>query len=281
MEGRELRRSVTLSDQLSVDDSSRLGDLLKIREEEETRFSLRESLIVGPVVTCEKEEDSAADGGDGNGGRTLLDIILQEHEVNGVAEDGNSSSSAEWKTLRDHFLLHSDGASSRCQLRSSSNPVRDNSGHLIPAAASSESNYNSDLADPQPTDVAAVAPTEVLTASELNNADDSAVAEGEEEGVEEPGRVSLMALLEQTDRQWGGSGREGLSPLATAAEDEEDSGGGGAMSYMCCVCMVRHKGAAFIPCGHTFCRTCSRELWLGRGSCPLCNRQILEVLDIF
>ncbi|MCO5613395.1 hypothetical protein L7F22_067671 [Adiantum nelumboides] len=50
---------------------------------------------------------------------------------------------------------------------------------------------------------------------------------------------------------------------------------------MCCVCMVGLKGAAFIPCGHTFCRKCSRELWKGRGTCPLCNRYIREILDIF
>ncbi|CAN1842000.1 hypothetical protein LINPERHAP1_LOCUS36700 [Linum perenne] len=35
--------------------------------------------------------------------------------------------------------------------------------------------------------------------------------------------------------------------------------------------MVRHKGAALIPCGHTFCRLCSRELWVQRGNCPLNN----------
>ncbi|KAI5058882.1 hypothetical protein GOP47_0027052 [Adiantum capillus-veneris] len=50
---------------------------------------------------------------------------------------------------------------------------------------------------------------------------------------------------------------------------------------MCCVCMVGLKGAAFIPCGHTFCRRCSRELWRGRGTCPLCNRYIREILDIY
>ncbi|KAK8711845.1 hypothetical protein V6N13_147105 [Hibiscus sabdariffa] len=49
----------------------------------------------------------------------------------------------------------------------------------------------------------------------------------------------------------------------------------------CCVCMERKKGAAFIPCGHTFCRVCSREVWLNRGSCPVCNRSILDILDIF
>lgn len=50
---------------------------------------------------------------------------------------------------------------------------------------------------------------------------------------------------------------------------------------LCCVCMVGLKGAAFVPCGHTFCRKCSRGLWRGRGSCPLCNSYIREILDIY
>ncbi|PIA36880.1 hypothetical protein AQUCO_03200089v1 [Aquilegia coerulea] len=74
-----------------------------------------------------------------------------------------------------------------------------------------------------------------------------------------PFRISLMKLLEQSDGVDEGVGNDG----------------------MCCVCMGRRKGAAFIPCGHTFCRVCSRELWLNRGSCPICNRLILEILDIF
>ncbi|KAF3451783.1 hypothetical protein FNV43_RR07879 [Rhamnella rubrinervis] len=87
----------------------------------------------------------------------------------------------------------------------------------------------------------------------------------------EPGtplRVSLMRLLEETD---GGD----------AAEKEGVVLGAVGNDSVCCVCMGRKKGAAFIPCGHTFCRVCSRELWLNRGSCPLCNRSILEILDIF
>ncbi|KAA8515562.1 hypothetical protein F0562_018827 [Nyssa sinensis] len=81
-----------------------------------------------------------------------------------------------------------------------------------------------------------------------------------------PFRVSLMRLLEETD---------GVD------EETEIEGKGVGFDSMCCVCMGRKKGAAFIPCGHTFCRVCSRELWLNRGSCPLCNRLILEILDIF
>ncbi|KAG5622956.1 hypothetical protein H5410_008174 [Solanum commersonii] len=78
-----------------------------------------------------------------------------------------------------------------------------------------------------------------------------------------PYRVSLMRLLEETNG-W---------------DEKEELGVGN--DTVCCVCMGRKKGAAFIPCGHTYCRVCSRELWLNRGCCPLCNRSILEILDIY
>nr|XP_016451854.1 PREDICTED: uncharacterized protein LOC107776466 [Nicotiana tabacum]XP_016451855.1 PREDICTED: uncharacterized protein LOC107776466 [Nicotiana tabacum] len=81
-----------------------------------------------------------------------------------------------------------------------------------------------------------------------------------------PARMSLMRLLEETEIYEG-----------ELMEKEEGVGG----ETVCCVCMQRKKGAAFIPCGHTFCRVCSRELWVNRGCCPLCNRSILEILDIY
>ncbi|CAN4116687.1 unnamed protein product [Withania somnifera] len=81
-----------------------------------------------------------------------------------------------------------------------------------------------------------------------------------------PTRMSLMRLLEETEVYEG----------ELLMEDE-----GVGSDSVCCVCMRRKKGAAFIPCGHTFCRVCSRELWVNRGCCPLCNRSILEILDIY
>lgn len=84
-----------------------------------------------------------------------------------------------------------------------------------------------------------------------------------------PSRMSLMRLLHETDGEdlEKGNGEKVVAGVGSDA--------------VCCVCMGRKKGAAFIPCGHTFCRVCSRELWLNRGSCPLCNRPIIEILDIF
>ncbi|MCO5577969.1 hypothetical protein L7F22_031806 [Adiantum nelumboides] len=49
------------------------------------------------------------------------------------------------------------------------------------------------------------------------------------------------------------------------------------LQLLCCVCMERHKGAAIIPCGHTFCRSCPKHL----TACPLCKSPIVQVLDIF
>ncbi|XP_073302298.1 probable E3 ubiquitin-protein ligase LUL4 [Primulina huaijiensis] len=82
-----------------------------------------------------------------------------------------------------------------------------------------------------------------------------------------PLRMSLMRLLEETEC------------CDEGRKDELEDGGG--CDRVCCVCMGRKKGAAFIPCGHTFCIVCSRELWLNRGSCPLCNRSIVEILYIY
>ncbi|KAL5700068.1 hypothetical protein ACHQM5_025567 [Ranunculus cassubicifolius] len=81
-----------------------------------------------------------------------------------------------------------------------------------------------------------------------------------------PGTISLIRLIDETD----GADEEREREKVEAGNDS-----------MCCVCMGRKKGAAFIPCGHTFCRVCSREIWLNRGTCPLCNRSIVEILDIF
>ncbi|CAL5073467.1 unnamed protein product [Urochloa decumbens] len=96
-------------------------------------------------------------------------------------------------------------------------------------------------------------------------------------------RVSLMALLERTEQQWAARAGGGHWKRVGADDEEaeEKEKGGGGVGGRCCVCVARGKGAAFIPCGHTFCRACARELRAGRGRCPLCNAAIREVLNLF
>ncbi|XP_041008795.1 E3 ubiquitin-protein ligase RNF8-like [Juglans microcarpa x Juglans regia] len=96
-------------------------------------------------------------------------------------------------------------------------------------------------------------------------------------------RMSLMDLMDynMADEEEEEEPEEEEEEEEVEVEEEESESGEGGVEHKCCVCMVRHKGAAFIPCGHTFCRLCSRELMVGRGNCPLCNRFITEILDIF
>ncbi|KAG5017827.1 hypothetical protein AAZX31_08G340700 [Glycine max] len=110
---------------------------------------------------------------------------------------------------------------------------------------------------------------------------EAAAQEAEEAEEQAPVMMSLMDLLEETDREMGLEGSRYILSDDDEDEDEDDDGGEGSMEHTCCVCMVRHKAAAFIPCGHTFCRMCSRELMVSRGNCPRCNNFILEILDIF
>ncbi|CAN1181942.1 hypothetical protein LINPERPRIM_LOCUS40591 [Linum perenne] len=137
---------------------------------------------------------------------------------------------------------------------------------------------------------------EAIAAQEAAELAAAAAAEEEEEygdALEVGDRasgISLMDLLEETDREMGVEGaryvveEEEEDGNNYCDEEEYDDGGGGGgrggTEHACCVCMVRHKGAALIPSCHTFCRLCSRELWVQRGNCPLCNGFILEILDI-
>ncbi|KAJ4842892.1 hypothetical protein Tsubulata_013849 [Turnera subulata] len=97
---------------------------------------------------------------------------------------------------------------------------------------------------------------------------------------------TLVRLIEETD----GVDLRKKKNERKDNKDDNDNGvgvgvgvgvGGNEGDWMCCVCMERSKGAAFVPCGHTFCRVCSRELWVNRGSCPICNRSVVQILDIF
>ncbi|XP_038984303.1 uncharacterized protein LOC108511419 [Phoenix dactylifera] len=292
MEGTELRRSMTLSEQLAVEDSP--------------------NPPTAPTGVAEKREAFAAESGPGSVSHwNLMDIIKEEHDVNGGAGAGIN-----WKSLKERLRLHRTGAGAvwatpsghPCPIsdpevvvsvrpnpaatlgRSISRSVSIRNAEITFRGSASRrgaivSDYNPPAAAARGTAEEEDSPAsggsrggeEELEGCEGSNR--SGAGEAEAAAAEQPVTISLMALLEQTDR-WGGEGEE-----ASAAEEEEvaEDGEGdvGGMYYVCCVCMVRHKGAAFIPCGHTFCRLCSRELWVSGGNCPLCNGFIFEILDIF
>ncbi|KAL3688908.1 hypothetical protein R1sor_015217 [Riccia sorocarpa] len=110
---------------------------------------------------------------------------------------------------------------------------------------------------------------------------------------EDPQRMPLMSLLQQEESEtvllWSArrstsssAGPENTSSPESADElTEEPVIIDGEMDHVCCICMVGTKGAAFIPCGHTFCRQCTRKLRRERETCPICNCEIDGVLKIY
>lgn len=240
--------------------SNHLGELLRLRQEEDSGEDHGRGFIagqtLGSVINADKTDYP-----------TLLDVLRQ---------DSSGNSKKKWKGFKEKLRLRRGGAAwcsaSRMLI---SDVVMNNtilSNRMIMGRGEMPENLsrigrNSEMVSPE-NDV---------------TPEGTAVVVAEEGGEEGPARLSLMALLESEMEM--GFETEFIIDDEVAEDDgdmEGDSGGAGEMNGGgCCVCMVRNKGSAFIPCGHTFCRSCSRELWVKRGNCPLCNTKILEILDIF
>ncbi|KAK9069361.1 hypothetical protein SSX86_011264 [Deinandra increscens subsp. villosa] len=211
--------------------------------------------------------------------RTLLDLIRDDQTY------GRESKNA-WKMFREKLRLR--------LLRSACTTAVPTLASHVHIAAAGNRTDTTRLISP-PVDIASSVPdtqTENVE-TELPVEEQTLTEEGGGGGGDggEPAavRMSLMSLLEVEGSAYlagedDDDDEEKAEEEAAAIEVSGGGGGGGGGGYKynyCCVCMVRHKGAAFIPCGHTFCRLCSRELFVKRASCPLCNNFIVEILDIF
>lgn len=245
------RLRVTLLDRMSTVENGRSSVTLEDVLMAETS-SFRQPIITPPSPARNHSNSS------------LLDVMRRERRRDKTA----------WKLLRDKLRLKrtATGWISSNLIPSLDNPI------LTPDNNSNRFNRLGYLLSNSETN---------QTNSDVSNEGrirlGTVLAEERALSVLQPPRMSLMELLEDNDGQmYDVSERE----EAEEAEERDCCGGGGetvaaAAELGCCVCMVRSKGAAFIPCGHTFCRLCSRELWVQRGNCPLCNTSILQVLDIF
>ncbi|XP_004516309.1 uncharacterized protein [Cicer arietinum] len=239
----EGRRRITLYDQMKSGNTSN------------NRSSLASLILNDAVLTNQKTPN-----------QTLLDII-QEHEPNNVVNNNNNTKDRKsWKAFKELLRLkrHNSDESTH-QQHNESDAVGEDPGNSNPPEF---------LAG-------GVAGGESSDEEENNTVNNSETVQGS---------MSLMDLLEETEVDLDGSSDvddgddvddEYYKKRVEEEEEEGEGEGNVPVEHNCCVCMVRHKGAAFIPCGHTFCRMCSREIWVSRGNCPLCNNSILEILDIF
>lgn len=230
--------------------------------------------------------------------RTLLDIIQDDQDP--LGEDGGQS----WRHLTERLRLSSSGSGWTSTAPNVTVNNNDGENRMMSRRISS---FSSDSTERNISAVSRRSTERAIgrfehTSSFLpmrrsqtqigadNNHNSNEVQGGGADAAEveqqqySAGRVSLMTLLAETDAHLGLT--DGSIYMLEEEEkgidlDEVTGGGSGGGDYNCCVCMIRRKGAAFIPCGHTFCRLCSRQLLVERRNCPLCNSPIHEILDIF
>ncbi|KAK1426932.1 hypothetical protein QVD17_15612 [Tagetes erecta] len=111
------------------------------------------------------------------------------------------------------------------------------------------------------------------------NEGDHAAEDEQKQAAGEP--MSLMSLLStdgshyvEDEEEYHEEHHEEPEEAAGVDEDTGDC-------QICCGCKAKHKGTAFGPCGHTFCKQCTKELHISKGNCSACNDFILEILDLF
>lgn len=241
--------------------SNHLGELLRLRQEEDSGDDHSRTLIsgqtLGSVINADKTNYP-----------TLLDVLRQ---------DSGGNNKKKWKGFKEKLRLRRGGAAWCSASRM-----------LISDVVMNNTILNTRMImgrGEMPENLSRIGRSSEMVAPENDVTPEStAVVVAEEGGEEGPARLSLMALLESEMEMGFETDYVVDDEVVEDDGDVEDGGGAGEMNGGgggCCVCMVRDKGSAFIPCGHTFCRLCSRELWVKRGNCPLCNTKILEILDIF
>ncbi|KAK7382685.1 hypothetical protein VNO80_01659 [Phaseolus coccineus] len=264
----ESRQRITLYDQMTAGNGNNRNN-----SSSSSRDSLA-SLMLDDVVFNKTEAEASRDL---SRSRTLQDIIREE-KPNGDAKDRNS-----WKAFKEKLRLkRAIGlAWSSATSYSNNSNNNDNDDGILP-----QIRLHSDHAVTQQNDVVVEDADDSDPIARFGSPTENTAAGGDssegENNQEAAVGVSLMDLLEEAEQEldlYRVSDDDVVADFEKREEDEEEKEG--LVEYNCCVCMVRHKGAAFIPCGHTFCRMCSREIWASRGNCPLCNNLILEILDIF
>ncbi|EOA34420.1 hypothetical protein CARUB_v10021950mg [Capsella rubella] len=211
----------------------------------------------------ETEEDGGGGGGTRSDERTTMMLsLLEEDQI-----DGGDRTMSKWSLLKQRLRFDWVGCCGKpltLRFRASETPIVDEDDEEEEEEESQ--NRGVDFSDPSSGTGSELG---CLTRGATRNLAEALAEERlahvtAETSVVPAAKVPLMRLLAESD---------GCDSMTTTTWTGCDP--------VCCVCMGREKGAAFIPCGHTYCRVCSREIWMNRGTCPLCNRSIFDVLDLY
>ncbi|XP_039043779.1 E3 ubiquitin-protein ligase DZIP3-like [Hibiscus syriacus] len=105
-------------------------------------------------------------------------------------------------------------------------------------------------------------------------------------GLGSPGRNWLGGLRKERSlsaREAVASQEAAEAAAAVAKQEEAEKNGSPESEEPVKMSLMDLLGddSAYMPCAHTFCRLCSKELSVQRGSCPLCTAYVSEILHIF
>ncbi|RWR79943.1 hypothetical protein CKAN_00854600 [Cinnamomum micranthum f. kanehirae] len=183
----EVRQRTTLSDQMAISNSPNLRDLLKLREENERR----DTLTLGSILDIIRDEEGSSSSG------AYTTIITTTSTTT-----TNNNNRTSWKFFRNRRIRRSAAAAAWI------------------SAGLVDSRSTADIA---PTDDAAARDSDQIGSPEAERTDLAAALAAErrqqlqrrEVGDVSPARVSLMALLEETDTCpgvicWRGRGGRGV-----------------------------------------------------------------------
>ncbi|KAL4587957.1 hypothetical protein LXL04_000834 [Taraxacum kok-saghyz] len=231
------------------------------------------------------------------GKETASDRIRNRSIVDMLRDDQASGSKKNWKAFRDRLRLKQAGKAwtSTVPIPASDLPIKPNTNRMMIRRGSSR--YPS---DPNVDDLDGEATRQLGQMSERQRSgrllpvetdpdeeDDSNPPDGENKPAEGEQQISLMSLLSDHHGSNYAAGPDEHveehheepepEPVPEPKQEEEDIGD----CNICGGCKVKHKGTAFGPCGHTFCKNCTKELHVSIGNCPTCSNYMLEILDIY
>ncbi|KAM0002564.1 putative transcription factor C2H2 family [Helianthus debilis subsp. tardiflorus] len=208
---------------------------------------------------------------------------IERNIVEMLRDDQASGSKKNWKAFRDKLRLKRTGKAwtSSVRVPTSDMPIQNNNKSKMMTRRGSW-RYQSD--ESNESDETAIQSVRLLPLEtdpeheETTNEQQQAAGEGDQV-------LSLMALLstdgsnyhEDEAEQHVEQHVEQHAEQPLEQHEEEASGDCNA----CSGCNGKVKGAALGPCGHMFCKQCTKELHVAKGNCPTCNDYILEILDIF
>ncbi|XP_071718079.1 uncharacterized protein [Rutidosis leptorrhynchoides] len=193
--------------------------------------------------------------------------------VDMIRNDQNSGTKKNWKTFRDKLRLKRAGKAWKSSVPIPESDISMPKNNRMMVRHGSYRYSSEDETDELEGEAIEKQRSTRLLPVETDPEEDENKSHNEEKQGDDQ-QMSLMSLL-STD------GSNYLENAEQEEEEEDHKEEDMGDCNVCSKCKGKHKGDALGPCGHTFCKNCTKEFHVSKGNCPTCNDYILEILDIY